>query len=66
MTQNKEHGQFIAFPLSNMLAQDNLEKSAPKGLITGLLIFFFVAPLDEVIYSHDIILQQKDFCISVP
>lgn len=37
-----------------------------KGLVTGLVIFYFVAPLDEVIYSPNIILQQKDFCISVP
>lgn len=66
LTKNKEYGQLTAFPLSNMLTLDNLEKSAPKGVVTALLTFFFVAPLDEVIYSHDIVLQQKDFCISVP
>lgn len=41
LTKNKEYGQLTAFPLSNMLTQDNLEKSAPKGVVTALLTFFF-------------------------
>lgn len=67
LRKNQESGQLAVFPLNNVLAQDNLENSAPSRLlllITGLLIFYFIAHLDEVIYSHNIILQQKDFCIS--
>lgn len=40
LRKNAESCQSTAFLFNNVLAQDSLEKSAPKGLVTGLLMFF--------------------------
>lgn len=48
----KNSGQSTAFPFNNVLAKDSLERSSPKGLVTGLLMGFFVASLEETISFH--------------
>ena len=56
--KNEESGQSTAFPFNNVFAQDSLEKSAPKGLVTGLLMFFCC------ILGLSYLLSRLPFCSS--